>query len=297
MSKRTTLISLIVITVIGSFVAALATNMFMGDILNKGLPVSGMTFFATFPALMLAALIVAMFLYVIRLYQRPKTFKKMSRVYLIIAIALSSIGFIGAILCGIITYRGNFLTLYPFPGYLIISMLTHACIIAGAIVMLFKLRKVPADEEKFKVGAKHVFKTIGWYLFISLTFYKFGMFLGAPVYVHWRTLYMTFPFYIWLLVPLFLGGLKVKNILGLIPSKKLNLGLAIGGLVIHIGLSVYIILMGRANSMFVSNISQCMPLERLAAMPVEMPIHVLAIGAVGVILLVQAIKALKAKAE
>ena len=162
---------------------------------------------------------------------------------------------------------------------------------------VLKLRKVPQDEEKFKVGAKHVFKTIGWYLFISLTFYKFGMFLGSPVYIHWRTLYMTFPFYIWLLVPLFLGGLKVKNILGLVPSKKLNLGLAIGGLVMHIGLSVYIILMGKANSMFVSNISQCMPLERLAAMPVEMPIHVLAIGAVAIILLVQAIKGLKNKEE
>ena len=107
---------------------------------------------------------------------------------------------------------------------------------------------------------------------------------------------MTFPFYIWLLVPLFMGVIKVLNILGLLP-KKLNLGLAIGALALHVGLALYIVLMGRANSMFVSNISQCMPLERLAAMPVEMPIHILAIGAVGVILLVQAIKALKAKEE
>ena len=296
MSKKTTLISLIVIAIIGSFVAALAGNMFMGDILNKGLPVSGMTFFATFPSLMVAALLVAVFLYVLRLYQRPKTFKRMSRTYLIIAIVLSAIGFVTAILCGAITYGGKFLTLYPFPGYLIIAMLTHLLIIAGAIVGLVMLRKVPQDEEKFKVRAKHVFKTLGWYLFISLTFYKTGMFLGLPVYVHWRTLYMTFPFYIWLLVPVFMGTIKVLNILG-IMSKKLNLGLSIGALALHAGLSIYIILMGRANSMFVSNISQCMPLERLAAMPVEMPIHVLAIGAVGVILLVQAIKALKQKAE
>ena len=296
MSKKTTLISLIVIAVISSFVAALAGNMFMGDILNKGLPVSGMTFFATFPSLMLAALLVAVFLYVLRLYQRPKTFKRMSRNYLIIAIVLSAIGFISSILCGAITYGGKFATLYPFPGYLIIAMVTHLLIIAGAIVGLVMLRKVPQDEEKFKVGAKHVFKTLGWYLFISLTFYKFGMFLGMPVYVHWRTLYMTFPFYIWLLVPLFMGVIKVLNILGLLP-KKLNLGLAIGALALHVGLTLYIVLMGRANSMFVSNISQCMPLERLAAMPVEMPIHILAIGAVGIILLVQAIKALKQKAE
>lgn len=297
MSKRTTLISLIVIAVIGSFVAALATNMFMGDILNKALPISDMTVFATLPALMLAAIIVAIFLYVIRLYQRPKTFKRMSTVYLIIAISLSSIGFITAILCGAITYRGNFLTLYPFPGYTIIAMITHLIIIGGSVFGLVKLRKIPQDEERFKFGAKHVFKTLGWYLFISLVFYRFGMFLGLPVYVNWRTLYMTFPFYIWLLVALFLGILKVLNILDLLPNKKLNLALSICALSLHVVLFTYTIIIGRESSLFVSNISQCMPLERMAAMPVEMPIHILAIGAVAIILLVQAIKRMKQKAE
>ena len=294
MSRKTTLISLIVIAIIGSFMAALASNMFFADVGNIGVPFSEMTLFSTFTSLTLAAELVAVFLYVIRLYQRPKTFKRMSIVYIIIALCLSSIGFLSALLSGILEY-GSFVKLYPFPGYLIIFMITHLLVIGGAIFSLIRLRKVAKDEERFKVKVGHVFKTLGWFLFISLTYNRLGMFLGSPVFIEWRTLYMTFPFYLYLLVPAFLGTLKVLAILGYLNNKKLDLALCIAAVALQLVLFIVIAIIGTQESLFVAGISQCMPLSRLASKPVEILIHFMSLTAVSVILLVQSIKRAKAK--
>ena len=292
LSRRSTLAALVATALLGSLFAVLGANMFFSDVGNMGAyGPAGML--STMPALLFAALFPTLFLYVLRLHLRPKTFKRMTRLYVIIAMALSFLGFLTSILAGVVIY-GSFVKPYPFPGYLIIFMILHLLVLGGGVFVFIKLRKLPEDEERFKVNVKHVFKTLGWFLFISLAIERFGLFIAAPLYIYWRNFYMTFPFYLFLLVPAFLGTLKVLTILGYLEDRKLRLILSIAGVAATVVLFVAIAIPGILNTSYVSSVSTAMPLERLASKPLEILIHLCSNLAVGIILLVQT---LKAKAE
>ena len=295
MSRKLSLAALVAIALLGSLFAVLGANMFFSDIGNMS-AVGPKGFITTFPALMFAALFPVCFLYVLRYYLRPKTFKRLTRLYVIIAMALSFVGLICSILSGVLVY-GSFVKPYPFPGYLIIFMVLYALILCGGAFALVRLHKLPDDEERFKVDVKHVFKTIGWFLFICLAIERLGLFVASPVYIYWRNFYMTFPFYIFLLVPAFLGTIKVLDILGYLEKPNLKLILSIAGVACTVVLFVAIAIPGILNTAYVSSVSTAMPLERLASKPLEILIHLLSNLAVGIILLVQALKARKQKAE
>ena len=295
MSRKLSLAALVAIALLGSLFAVLGANMFFSDIGNMS-AAGPKGFITTFPALMFAALFPVCFLYVLRYYLRPKTFKRLTRLYVIIAMALSFVGLICSILSGVLVY-GSFVKPYPFPGYLIIFMVLYALILCGGAFALVRLHKLPEDEEKFKVDVKHVFKTIGWFLFICLAIERLGLFVASPVYIYWRNFYMTFPFYIFLLVPAFLGTVKVLNLLGYLEKPNLKLILSIAGIACTVVLFVAIAIPGILNTAYVSSVSTAMPLERLASKPLEILIHLVSNLAVGIILLVQALKARKQKAE
>ena len=122
MSKKLTFVVLTIISVIGSLLTFYASNLFFGDVSNFG---SGSpTIFATFPAMLLGAMLIAAPLYIVRLYKRPENKKALSKLYLIIAAALAFLGIVFAVLGGVVNYRGNFVK-YPFPGYLIIMIVNN----------------------------------------------------------------------------------------------------------------------------------------------------------------------------
>lgn len=288
MNKKLTFAALLAITLLGSLFTALGSNMFFSDVVNKDSHmINGLM--VTMPALMFACLFPVMFLFVIRFYLRPKTLKRLARLYLIIAVSLSGIGFICSILSGVLYYH-SFVKPYPFSGYLIIFMILHLLVIGCAVYAFIRLRKLPEDEEKFKVGPKHVFKTIGWFLFFCLTLNRLGMFIASPMYIHWRTFYMTFPFYLFLLVPVFIGTVKILTMLEMIPSKKLRIILDSSALGVAVVLFAVIVVLALHDTVFISATSPAMPLERLASMPIESFIHIASYIAVGTILLVQSIK-------
>ena len=108
---------------------------------------------------------------------------------------------------------------------------------------------------------------------------------------------MTFPFYLFLLVPVYLGTVKVLDVLGYFEKPKLKMILSIAGLACTLVLFVAIAIPGVLNTAYVSSVSTAMPLERLASKPVEILIHLFSNLAVGIILLVQSLKANKQKAE
>ena len=279
MNRRLTLAALMAIALFGSLFAVLGANMLFSDIGNMG-AYGPVDFLSTFPALMFAALFPTFFLYVLRLYLRPKTFKRMSRLYVIIAMSLSFVGFLCSILAGVIIY-GSFVKPYPFPGYLIIMMVIHLLILAASAFVFFKfVRPMPEDQEKFKGGVKHVFHTLGLYLFIALAFNRFGAFLLMPVYVQWSTLYKTFVYFLFLLLPMALLVLKVLRILDL--AKKIRFPMALVLAVLNVVLALIIILLGRIDSSFISAVSAAAPLERLGSMPMELFIHIFAIFGVSV---------------
>lgn len=288
MSKKLTIITLIIISVVGSLFTVLGSNMFFSDVANMSATKDGLL--VTLPALTFAALFPMAFLYVTRLYLRPKAFRSHTKLYTIIAVAISGVGLLTSLLTPLI-YYGSFTKPYPFPGYSIIFMTLHLLVVAGGIYVLLMLKKRPADEvEKFHVNAGHVFKTIGWYLFIALVFNRFGMFVGSPIYIQWRTFGITWPYYLYLLVPAFVGVVKMLILLGVITCKKAKLILVIATYVCNLALFLPIVIIGIGNTGFISAVSPAAPLERLASMPVEILIHFASMVAVSTILLVQTLK-------
>ena len=287
MDKKKSLITLGVIAFIGSIIGFVGTNFFMQDVLNKSANMFS-TLLTSLPILMFGSLLVSAFLYVMRLNKRPKTFKRLTKHYLVVGLVLSGVGLLTAFLAGILTY-GSFFKPYPFYGYLIIMIVLFAVLIWAAIFFLNKIKNRPEDEETYKVTAPHVFSTIGWFLFIALVFNRTGAFFAMPFYVQWRTLYITFPFYMYLLCPLFLGIVKVLIDFKIFTKgSRLILPMVAGS--VQIILFLVVVFIGTNDSTMVSAVSPAMPLERLASAPLEIIIHFASMVAVSIILVVQCVR-------
>ena len=270
MSKKFVIISLAILAAVGSIWTFYASNMFFGDVSNFGAGFMKTTLFVTLPGLLLGALFVTACLFIIRFYLRPNSRKILARNYLFVAIALGCFGLLFTVLGGVLNLH-SFIKPYPFAGYLIIVLVLNVLIIAGSAVVLFKIvLKMPEDTEKYKVSVKHVFHTLGLFLLIALAFNRFGAFLLAPVYVQWSTLYKTFVYYLFLLIPM---ALLVVKVLKLLEIRKHFLIPVVAIAVLNAGLMIAILLLGGSDAAFVSAVSAAAPLERLGSMPMELFIH------------------------
>ncbi len=293
MNKKFAVISLICLTIVGALFTMLGSNMFFSDIGNIAVGLSRSTILITIPAAVMAVMFAIGIFYVIRTYRHPDCVKRITRLYLILAIALNVIA-LAANIAGAIMVYGTLVSLNPFPGYTIIFMVLELAIIGCSVFGLLKNKERPEDEGKVKITFVYVLKTIGWFMFIMLMLNRLGTLLGAPFYVYLRNLYKTFPFYIYLLVPVYLGALVVLTAFEMVDKKKLAL-LTYIGIGVNVVLFVYIALMGINDTGFISSLSEAMPLERLASKPLEMLIHFLAYLGVSAGLLVLNLK--KEKAE
>ena len=274
MNKRNIIITLIIAAILGSVVTFYASNMFFSDVSNFGAGFMNTTLFATLPAMLFGAMILMIPLYVLRLYQRPNTKKRLTRTYLFIVMGLALFGIVFAVLAGVLNYH-SFVKPYPFPGYLIIALAFHALILVGACLAYFMLvNKMEEDQEQYKVTVKHVFHTIGLYLLIALAFNRFGAFLFMPVYVQWSTLYKTFVYFLFLLLPMALLVIKALRVLGF--EKSLFIPSIVVGALTVVLFAVTAIL-GANDSAFISAVSAAAPLERLGSMPMEILIHLVVI--------------------
>ena len=270
MNKRNIIITLIIAAILGSVVTFYASNMFFSDVSNFGAGFMNTTLFATLPAMLFGAMILMIPLYVLRLYQRPNTKKRLTRTYLFIVMGLALFGIVFAVLSGVLNYH-SFVKPYPFPGYLIIALAFHALILVGACLAYFMIvNKMEEDTEQFKVTFKHVLHTIGLYLLIALAFNRFGAFLFMPVYVQWSTLYKTFVYFLFLLLPMALLVIKALRVLGF--EKSLFIPSIVVGALTVVLFAVTAIL-GANDSAFISAVSAAAPLERLGSMPMEILIH------------------------
>ena len=286
MSKKFAMISLAILAIIGSIWTFYASNMFFGDVSNFGAGFMKTTLFVTLPGLVLGAMFVTAALFIVRFYLRPNSRKILCRNYLFIAIALGAFGVIFAILGGVLNLH-SFIKPYPFAGYLIIMLVLHVLVVVGAAVTLFKVvLKMPEDSEKFKVGPLHVLHTVGLFLLIALAFNRFGAFLLSPVYVQWSTLYKTFVYYLFLLIPMALLVIKVLKLLGF--NKLLIPTIVVAGL--NVCLFVAIVLIGANDATFISAVSAAAPLERLGSMPMELIIHVVTYLGVSIYYVIKEIK-------
>ena len=292
MSKKFSLIALAIIAVLGSLVAFAASNLFFTDVPYFGPNIMDTALFASFTALLFGAYFVMGPMYIVRSYLKPNIRKRMSKTYLKTTIVLAGLGFVFAILAGVINYKGNFLAPYPFPGFITVMMVAHLLVLGGAIFALVKpVKALPEDTEQFKVGAKHVFFSMGWFLFVALAFNRFGAFLTMPMYVELRNFHLTFLFYLFLLVPM---AILVKKVFDVYEVKFNKFVYVIVLFAINLVLFVAVAIIGMNDTTFVSSLSPAMPLERLAAKPVEIIIHFASQFGILLAWLIREIKAKKA---
>ena len=292
MSKKFSLIALAIIAVLGSLVAFAASNLFFTDVPYSGPNIMDTALFASFTVLLFGAYFVMGPMYIVRSYLKPNIRKRMSKTYLKTTIVLAGLGFAFAILAGVINYKGNFLAPYPFPGFIIVMMVAHLLVLGGAIFALAKpVKALPEDTEQFKVGAKHVFFTMGWFLFTALAFNRFGAFLTMPLYVELRNFHLTFLFYLFLLVPM---AILVKKVFDVYEVKFNKFVYVIALFAVNLVLFVAVAIIGMNDTTFVSSLSPAMPLERLAAKPVEIIIHFASQFGILLAWLIREIKAKKA---
>ena len=270
MNKKFLVISLIVIAILGSLVTFYSSNLFFSDVSNFGAGFMNTTLFVTLPMLLCGAMFAAAPICLVRLFKRPENKKALSKLYLTIAMALAGAGILFAILGGVINMH-SFVKPYPFPGYLIIMMVLHLLVLGASLFAFFKFVKpMPEDNEKFKGGVKHIFHTLGLYLLIALAFNRFGAFLLMPVYCQFSTLYKTFVYYLFLLIPVFILIIKMLRILDICKFRFI---LSICALALTVVLFAAIALLGANDSAFISAVSAAAPLERLGSMPMELLIH------------------------
>ena len=271
MSKKFSLIALAIIAVLGSLMAFAASNLFFTDVPYFGPHIMDTSIFLSFTALLFGAYFVIGAMYIVRSYLKPNIRKKMSKTYLKTTMVLAGLGFVFAILAAVINYNGNFLASAPFPGFIILMMVMHLLVLGGSIFALLKpVKALPEDTEEFKVGAKHVFFTMGWFLFTALALNRFGAFLTMPIYVELRNFYQTVFFYLFLLVPM---AILVKKVFDVFELKLNRFIYVIILFAINLVLFVVVAIIGLNDTTFVSSLSPAMPLERLAAKPVEIIIH------------------------
>ena len=120
------------------------------------------------------------------------------------------------------------------------------------------------------MSVKHVFHTLGLYLLIALAFNRFGAFLFMPIYVQWSTLYKTFVYFLFLLIPMALLVIKVLKILEI--GKGYFIPLLVVA-ILNVVLMALVVVFGISDSSFISAVSAAAPLERLGSMPMELLIH------------------------
>lgn len=269
MKKKTAAILLAVLGVTGSLVNFYAVNLLFSDLSNMFYGVHDDYIISSIPLFMLSVLFTAAFTFVLRYTRYPQYRKAIVRLYSVYLCIFSGIGAVFAILSGTHIYH-DFLAPYPFAAYPLVMLILHAALFAAGIVIGCRNKKRPADPEKRHRKPKYILYSILLPVFTYFAENKLGALLFAPFYAQGRTLGLTLPFYVSLLLaPMllthiavyFLGGYE-KHEEDAIRNVSVIMALSLAA-----GLLVFVL--GYRNTSFISAVSPALALERLAAFPVD----------------------------
>ena len=269
MKKKTALILITIISLAGSFATFYVSNLLFSDVGNLFYGFHDLYILATLPGFMLVPELVLATLYIVRVVIKPAGRKQICRLYTVLLAVFAAMGFAGAIASGTVVY-GSFLAPYPFPGYTLEGLIFQGALMVLGIILRIRCEKLPEDSKRQKITFGYVVYTLVLAVLIFFTYNRLGALLWAPVYVHWPTLYMTFPFYVSLLLP---AGVLANN-LGFVfgqfekmPKKRTSNLILLTVLTVVLGAAVFII--GWLNTQFISVISPALALERLATKPID----------------------------
>ncbi|MBP5648864.1 MAG: hypothetical protein J6X29_02545 [Clostridia bacterium] len=261
---------LICLLIVGALSAFYSTNFVLVDVLNMSGGVKNVDFISTIPALLVAVDFVLLAMFSIRAMLRPKCFRRMASLYLIYLGVISLIGFVFSILSGIVVY-GSFTSDYPFYGYSIGAMILHfALFLLSIILKVIVSRSIGVEDKAMKVNASYALYSGIMFFLVFFAFNRLGAFLFSIEYVSYSTLYMTFPMYIYLLVPpallLYFALPIIKRFKESEKTKLIYIWIVFAA---NIVLGGAVIAVGWNNPLFISAVSPAAPLGRIASMPIE----------------------------
>lgn len=273
MSKIKSYLSFVLVSIIGSALTFYLGNFIFADIGNNAYGWNGWNIFVTIPAVMLCFQFIALSMLIVRIYIDQECKNRTILLYLRIIIAFSVIGIIGVFLSAKYSY-GTLFSKYPFPYYLIIFLVLNIVIIVGSILIYIKtVKNKEGGWEHKKITAGYVFFSIFLAGFTFYSFYKFGALLLSPLYVQTSTLYMTWPVYVWLAMPMLVLNLITLIDLGIITKIIDILLILLLLLFLNICLSATYFISSYYNTLFVSAISPAFGLDRLATNPYVAMFH------------------------
>lgn len=290
MNKKKGILLLAILSVVTSIVTFYTFNFLLSDLGNMFYGAHDLYIIASFPGFFIALDLILFSLYVARYCYRPQFKKRMTKTYSIILAVNSVLGIAASILTGTIIY-GSFTAIYPFPGYTIICLILHILLLAFAIIARVVIAKrLEEDPEKRKTKFGYIIYTGVLWLTMLLSFDRLGALLLAPVYVHYRTLYLTWPFYASLLVPFALLFHMVILIFKM-EEKHPKLPIIYISLVqlANIVFCGLVFLLGSKHTEFISAVSPALGLERLATKPIDMILQFGLVLILGLYILITAI--------
>ncbi len=290
MGKKTNILWLIVLILVGSFVTFYTSNLIMSDVSNMFYGVHNADCVASFPGFLFAVEFVVATIYFIRVTRRSQYRKNTSKLYAKYFLVLSAIGVACSIYTGIEVYD-SFFAPYPFPGYTVLGIVVHALIVVGAILWLKKNKLLPEDEGKRRIDFGYVVYSIAIFVIIFITYNRLGALMWGFTYIQVSSLWLTFPFYLSLLLPL---ALMIHLLLYFYGVFNRNPVIAIVYdtifLIVNVMLGTAVFWVGAVNTAFISAISPALSLERLWTKPVDNIVHFVVLFFVGLYCLYLSIK-------
>jgi len=268
MKKSTSIIIVSILVLVGSLVTFFANNLLMAVICN-GSAISAVAL-AIFPFFVVALDVVALTIFMFRLYKEPEHKKALIKHYSLLIFIFSCVGFVFSYVVGEWVYDS--FTVGPFSGYSAVMFSVNLLLaVLSGVVRFIIVNKIKDDKEAApKRGAKYVFFNILLSLGIYYAYNKFGAVLYTPVYAQTRTLYMTWIFYLTLVTPILvmiLNGLYFFDVFK--GNKKALLITTIALLSVVLVLNIATICVGANNPKFIAAVSFAVPLERLGSFPFD----------------------------
>lgn len=272
MNKIKPYLSYILVSIVGSVLTFYLGSFIFADIGNNAYGWNGWNVLVTIPAVMLCFQFIALSMFIVRFYRGLEYKNRTILLYLRIIIVFSIIGIIGVFLSAMYSY-GTLFTKYPFPYFLILFLVLNIVIIIGSILIYRNTTKKVYGWERKKITVGYVLYSIFIAGFTFFSYYKFGALLLSPLYIQTSTLYMTWPVYVWLAIPMLILNCIVMTKLRVLADYIDTIIYLLLLLFLNICLSVTYFVTSYYNSLFVSAISPAFGLDRLATNPYVAMFH------------------------
>lgn len=271
-NKKQTSLLLAATIIVGSIVTFYGTNMILSDVSNMFYSKINLDVVTSLPIFLISFQMVAIFLCLLDLATDPENARKIIVGSMDVVVFTSLLGFATTIVTYAFMYY-KFMAPYPFKGASVILIIYYVLMfVAGSFLNVWGQGLEKPEKKKGGFG-NAIFKIVRA-IFVFYAFNRFGALLLSPTYIQWRTLGLTCPFYLSLLVPITLVSLMVYSSLDFGgKGAKSGLILAVVVFVADVILSACVFILGAMYTKFPAAISPALPLERLITMPIDVIIQ------------------------